>query len=110
MVYIKLISFFKDLPKQNKILNVHVKDKSCNSPEGLQLYLKDTSTLVFSCEHSKNIQLPQQHLSFLQNLLNFIIKKYLKQEVDDNLSICMNKCSLCRLYITENIKIYQSIM
>ena len=24
--------------KKNKILRVHVKDKSCNSPEGLQLY------------------------------------------------------------------------
>ena len=31
--------------------------------------------------------LPQEHMSFLQNLLNFIITKYLKQEVDDNLGI-----------------------
>ena len=31
-------------------------------------------------------QLSQERLSFLQNLLNFVIKKYLKQEVDDNLS------------------------
>ena len=30
-------------------------------------------------------QLPQEHLYFLQNLLNFIIAKYLKQEVDDDL-------------------------
>ena len=29
-------------------------------------------------------QLPQEHLSFLQNLLNFIITKYLKKEVDYN--------------------------
>ena len=34
-------------------------------------------------------QLPQEHLSFLQNLLNFIITKYLKQEVDDDLSLCV---------------------
>ena len=27
-------------------------------------------------------QLPLEHLSFLQNLLNFFIKKYLKHEVD----------------------------
>ena len=27
-------------------------------------------------------QLPQKHLSFLQNFLNFVITKYLKQEVD----------------------------
>ena len=32
-------------------------------------------------------QLPRQHLSFLQNLLNFIITKYLKQEVNDDLSV-----------------------
>ena len=31
-------------------------------------------------------QLPREHLSFLQNLLNFFITKYLKQ-VDDDLSI-----------------------
>ena len=34
----------------------------------------------------KNLQaghLTQEHLSFLQNLLNFIITKFLKQEVDD---------------------------
>ena len=31
-------------------------------------------------------QLQQEHLSFLQNLLNFFIAKYLKQ-VDDDLSI-----------------------
>ena len=53
-------------------------------------------------------QLPQEHLSFLQNLLNFIITKYLKQEVNDDLSICMNVRSPCGLSITGDIKIYQS--
>ena len=46
-------------------------------------------------------QLPQEHLSFLQNLLNLIITKYLKQEVDDDLSICVGGLS-----ITGDIKIY----
>ena len=87
MVYRKLMKFLRFYLKKNKILGVPVKDKSCNSPEDLQLYLKDTSAQVFSCEHSKNIQLPWEHLSFLQNLLNFIITKYLKQEVYDDLSI-----------------------
>ena len=32
-----------------------------------------------------------EHLSFLQNLLNFIIKKYLKQEADNDLSICVDE-------------------
>ena len=30
-------------------------------------------------------QLPREHLSFLQNPLNFFIIKYLKHEVDDDL-------------------------
>ena len=38
-------------------------------------------------------QLPWVHLSFSQSLLNFIITKYLKQEVDVSLSICMDECS-----------------
>ena len=42
-------------------------------------------------------QLPQEHLSFLQNLLTFFITKYLKQ-VDDDLSIWVDKCSSCGLY------------
>ena len=50
-------------------------------------------------------QLPQQHLSFLLNLLNFIISKYLKQEVDDDLSLCVDEGSPCGFSITGNIKI-----
>ena len=42
-------------------------------------------------------QLPWEHLSFLQNLLNFFITKYLKQ-VDDDLSIWVDKRSSCGLY------------
>ena len=49
-------------------------------------------------------QLPQEHLSFLQNLL--IITKYLKQEVDDNLSACVDEHSPCGLSITGDINIY----
>ena len=52
-------------------------------------------------------QLPLEHLPFLQNLLNFIITKYLKQEVDEDLSICVDECGPCGLSITGNIKIYQ---
>ena len=55
-------------------------------------------------------QLPQEHLSFLQNLLNFIITKYLKQEVNDNLSLCVDEHSPCGLSITGDIKIYQCHM
>ena len=51
-------------------------------------------------------QLLREHLSFLQNLLNFIITKYLKQEVDDDLSVCVGEHSPGGLSITGDIKIY----
>ena len=54
-LYRTLMKFFDVLPKENKILSVRVQDKSCNSPEDQQPYLKDTPTRVFSCEFSKNI-------------------------------------------------------
>ena len=52
-------------------------------------------------------QLPQEHLSFLQNLLNFIITKYLKKEVDDEQNVCVDERSPCSPSITGDIKIYQ---
>ena len=52
-------------------------------------------------------QLPQEHLSFLQNLLNFIITKYLKEEVDNDINVCVDEHSPCGLSITGDIKIYQ---
>ena len=55
-------------------------------------------------------QLPREHLSFSQNLLNCIITKYLKQEVDDDLSVCVNERGSSDLSITGNIKIYRCYM
>ena len=49
----------------------------------------------------QEVQLPQEHLFFLQN---FIITKYLKQEVNDDLNV---ERSFCGLSITGDIKIYQ---
>ena len=48
-------------------------------------------------------QLSQEYLSFLQNLLNFIITKYLKQEVDD-------ERGPCGLSMTGDIKIDQCLV
>ena len=45
-------------------------------------------------------QLPQENLSFLQNLLNFIITKYLKQDIDDDVSVCVDERSPCGLSMT----------
>ena len=52
-------------------------------------------------------QLPQEHLPFLQNLLNFIITKYLKKEFDDDLTVRVDERSPCGLSVTGDIKIYQ---
>ena len=52
-------------------------------------------------------QLPCGHLAFFQNLLNFPITKYLKQEADGKISISLDEHSLCDLSITGDIKIYQ---
>ena len=43
-------------------------------------------------------QLPQEHLPFLQYLLNYFIAKYLKHEVDGDLSIWVDKCCSGGLY------------
>ena len=59
---------------------------------------------MYKYKSLQEVQLPQEYLSFLQN---FIITKYLKQEVDDDLSVCMDKRSPCGLSITGDIKIYQ---
>ena len=40
-------------------------------------------------------------------LAKFIIAKYLKQEVDGKLSVCVDEHSLCGLSMTGDIKIYQ---
>ena len=49
-------------------------------------------------------QLQQEHLSFLQNVLNFIFTKYLKQEVGDDLSVCVDERSPCSLFQTGDIR------
>ena len=56
----------------------------------------------------KSLQAGQQsreHLLFLQYLLNFLITKYLKQEPDGDLIVCMDKRRPCGLSITEDVKI-----
>ena len=55
-------------------------------------------------------QLPQEHLLFLWNFQDFIITKYLKQEVDDDFNVSMDEHSLCSPSITGDVKIYQCDM
>ena len=51
--------------------------------------------------------LPREHMSFLQNFRNFINTKYFKQEVDNDLSVCVAERNPCGLSMTGDIKIYQ---
>ena len=51
----------------------------------------------------------QEHLSFLQNLLNFIITKYLKQEVDDDLSVCVDERSPYGLALTGDLSMSRDL-
>ena len=55
---------------------------------------------MYKYKSLKLCQLPQQHLPFLQNFLNFIITKYLEKEVDDDLSLCVVEHSPCGLPLT----------
>ena len=59
---------------------------------------------MYKYKSLQELQLPREHLSFLQS---FFITKYLKEEVDDDLSICVDEHSSCGLSITGDIKIYQ---
>ena len=65
---------------------------------------------MYRCKSLKAGQAPREHLSFLQNLLNFFITKYLKKEFDDDLTVGMDERSPCGLSVTEDIKIYQCHM
>ena len=58
---------------------------------------------MYNCKSLQEIQLLREHLSFLQD---FIITKYLKQKVDDDLSVFVDEHSPCGLSITGDLKIY----
>ena len=59
---------------------------------------------MYKCKRLQEFQLQRALLPFLQI---FIITKYLKQEVDDDLNVCMDERSSCGLSITGDIKICQ---
>ena len=57
---------------------------------------------MYKYKSLQKAQLPWEHFLFLKK---FIITKYLKQEVDDHLSTCMDERSPCGLSITRDINI-----
>ena len=65
---------------------------------------------MYKYKRLQPFQLPREHLSFLQNLQSFIVTKYLKQEVDDDLSICVDARGPCGLSLTGDIKIYYCLV
>ena len=70
------------------------------------MLLLELDCFMFKYKSLQAGQLPREHLAFLQSLLNSIIKKYLKQEVNDDLSVCVDERSPCGLS-TGDIQIYQ---
>ena len=50
---------------------------------------------MYKYKSLQEVQQPREHLSFLQG---FIITKYLKQDVHDGLSVCVDERSPCGLY------------
>ena len=50
---------------------------------------------MYKYKSLQEVQLPREHLSFLQS---FIITKYLKQDVHDDLSVCVDERSPCGLF------------
>ena len=137
-----LINILQVLPTEKENLKYECKDKSFSSPEGLQLYEKETprhfpvhipkvlgaaffnrATLVgafavrfsirkkfcknlacFMCKYKslQADQLPQKYVF----LAKFIVTKYLKQEVDDNLSVWVDEHSPCGLSKTQDINMF----
>ena len=65
-----------------------------------RLSLISLTYFMYKYKTLQEVQLPQEHLFFLQN---FIITKYLKQGVDGDLSVCVDERSLCGLSITGDI-------
>ena len=62
---------------------------------------------MYKYKSLEEVQLPREHLPFLQN---FIITKSFKQEVGDDLSVCVDERSLCGPSVTGDIKTYQCHM
>ena len=60
--------------------------------------------VMYKYKSLQEVQLTREHLPFLQN---FFITKYLKQDVDDDLSVCVDKRSTYGLFMTGDIRICQ---
>ena len=61
-------------------------------------------SLLHKYKSLQEVQLLREHLSFVQN---FIITKYVKQDVDGDLSVWVDRRSPRGLSMTGDIKIYQ---
>ena len=69
-----------------------VKGNSCNSPEGLQLYQKETATEVCSCKYSKSFRDSFFNRTTLWLLINEILvseKNFLKKKISGELTFAL---------------------
>ena len=72
----------------------------------IEIVIALISLVLAQMQDPANRPTAKEYMPFLQNLLNFIITLYLKQEVNDNLSICVDDGSPCALSITGDIKVH----
>ena len=80
---------------------MHLKDKSCNRPEGLQLYKKETPIQVFCCDYSKSFRnnFFYRRTTVAAFELCFSIRKNFKKEVSGE--IAFDLISLFHVQIQE---------
>ena len=89
------------------LLNVLVSEKFSKNKVSREIVFDLIS--LFSCTYTRAYKKFNYHesMSFLQN---FIITRYLRQEVDEELSACVDELRPYDLSIAGDIKIYQCHM
>ena len=70
---------------------------------------KESGEIAFDLVSLFHVQI-QEPTSRSTTTRAFIITKYLKQEVDDDLSLCLDERSHCGLSMAGDIKIYQCLV
>ena len=68
---------------------------------------KESGEIAFDLISLFHVQINTRAYKMFNYLQNFIITNYLKQDIDDDLSVCGHERSPCSLSITGDIKIYQ---
>ena len=86
-------------------LSFSIRKEFTNKEVSGEIFFALISLVFVQIQEPANSSTTAENLPFLQNLLNFIITKYLKQEFNDNLSICVDERCDCGLSITGDTKV-----